>query len=253
VAKRIAGSLGSVVQEVDEPAMHVGQGDTPGKVKTDRFSLLSDAAIEAARTAINADRRLVDPVLLTRPDHPRGLKKAAESAILQSKIQHQQQQFARGRAGGGGGGGAVESGTDDSTNTITWDPEDCFDEGKPFAHMHLGMFGADGKIHTNIWIPSHSTHVKDALPLDVMLPVSRCRAGPIDVPCPRNVTGFLTLRNKGEYRKKSSDGSCLLVRKKWKAAQKAAAADRVRRLDQCGYNSMVDLLPSFIASGHKSC
>ena len=133
------------------------------------------------------------------------------------------------------------------------DPENCFIEKKPFAHMHLGIFNEQGEVCTNVWIPSHSTHIKDKLHLDDMLPVSRCRAGPVDVPCPQNITGFLTVRNGGEYRKRSSDGSCLIVKKKWGALRKKNAAKTLKALDECGYNSIVDLLPDFEASGYTTC
>lgn len=133
------------------------------------------------------------------------------------------------------------------------DPEKCFQEKKPFAHMHLGIFNEQGQVCTNIWIPPHSTHTKDKLDLDVMLPVSKCRAGSAEVPCPQNITGFLTERNRGEYRRRSADGSCLIVKKKWGAARKKSVAKTLRALDQCGYNSIIDLLPAFEQSGYTNC
>lgn len=133
------------------------------------------------------------------------------------------------------------------------DPEACFQEKKPFAHMHLGIFDEQGKVCTNVWIPAHSTHSKDKLDLDVMLPVTRCRAGAVEVPCPQNITGFLTERNQGEYRKRSSDGSCLVVKKKWGLPRKKQAASTLRALDACGYNSIIDLLPEFERTGYKDC
>jgi hypothetical protein len=133
------------------------------------------------------------------------------------------------------------------------DPLQCFHEKTPFAHMHLGMLGTDGLLHTNIWVPKESTHSRDSLPLNIMLPVTRCRAGPVDAPCPQNITGFLSIRNEGEYRKRSSDGSCLLVRSKWGLERKKQQVDKVRKLHQCGYNTMVDLADAFVASGFKDC
>ena len=133
------------------------------------------------------------------------------------------------------------------------DPLQCFKANTPFAHMHLGMLGDDGRIHTNIWVPKESTHSKDKLPLELMLPVRRCRAGPVEAPCPQNITGFLTVRNQGEYRRRSSDGSCLLVRNKWGMNRKKGQVDKVRNLDRCGYASMVDLADAFESSGYKNC
>jgi hypothetical protein len=130
-------------------------------------------------------------------------------------------------------------------------PDSCFVEGKPFAHMHLGMFTKEGKIKTNMWAHG-STHPMDELDLKLMLPVRRCRAGPVDAPCPNNITGFLTVRNRGEYRN-SGDGNCLLVRKKWGMERKKLAVVRTRELAACGYNTMVDLVPSFVASGYQTC
>ena len=130
-------------------------------------------------------------------------------------------------------------------------PERCFQEGKPFAHMHLGMFTPEGRIKTNIWAHG-TTHPMDELDLGIMLPVTRCRAGPVDAPCPHNITKFLTVRNRGEYRS-GGDGSCLLVRKKWGAARKKAAVQRTLDLSRCGYNTMGDLVPEFIASDYRTC
>lgn len=131
-------------------------------------------------------------------------------------------------------------------------PEQCFIQGKPFAHMHLGIFNDKGLFQTNIWAKG-TTHPMDELDLSLLLPVRRCRSGMFDAPCPNNITGFLTVRNRGEYRKKSSDGSCLLVRAKWGIARKKMAVEKVRRLQQCGYNSIVDLADDFERSGYKSC
>jgi len=130
-------------------------------------------------------------------------------------------------------------------------PERCFQEGKPFAHMHLGMFTPEGKVKTNIWAHG-TTHPMDELDLSIMLPVTRCRAGPVDAPCPRNITQFLTVRNRGEYRS-GGDGSCLLVRKKWGAARKKVAVQKTLELSRCGYNTMADLAPEFIASDYRTC
>lgn len=138
-------------------------------------------------------------------------------------------------------------------SSSTADAENCFQEKKPFAHMHLGIFNEEGQVCTNVWIPAHSTHAKDKLRLQDMLPVARCRAGPIDVPCPQNITGFLTVRNGGEYRKRSADGSCLIVKKKWGTARKKNAAKVLKALDDCGYNSIVDLLPAFESSDYTNC
>lgn len=132
------------------------------------------------------------------------------------------------------------------------DPLQCFIESKPFAHMHLGMFTSEGLLQTNIWAV-HTTHARDKLPIEVLLPTSRCRVGNKDAPCPRNITEFLTIRNGGEYRKKSSDGSCLLVKKKWKPALREVSVEKTRQLDRCGYNTIVDLVPSFVASGYQAC
>lgn len=133
-------------------------------------------------------------------------------------------------------------------------PEYCFDEGKPFAHMHLGMFTSDGALETNIWA-RHTTHPIDRLPLEVMLPVSRCRAGKMDAPCPRNVTEYLTIRNRGEYRKKASDsdGNCLLVKKRWKLARKQEQIRRTKELHSCGYNTLIDLVAPFEESNYANC
>eukprot|EP00759_Apiculatamorpha_spiralis_P003945 PhF_6_TR12238/c0_g1_i1/m.19377 len=131
--------------------------------------------------------------------------------------------------------------------------EGCFDPRAPFAHMHLGMLTADGKyLHTNVWA-GHTTHPQDKLPLDIILPIKRCRAGKFDAPCPKDLTGYLTIRNRGEYRKQSSDGNCLLVRRKWGLKRKMIAVDGVKKLDECGYNSIVDLVPAFIKSNYTNC
>jgi hypothetical protein len=132
------------------------------------------------------------------------------------------------------------------------DPLSCFIESKPFAHMHLGMFTEDGFLQTNIWAV-HTTHARDKLPLDVLLPTSRCRIGNRDAPCPRNITEFLTIRNRGEYRRRSADGSCLLVKKSWKPAVRRKAVEKTVLLDSCGYNSIVDLVPAYVASDYTSC
>lgn len=132
-------------------------------------------------------------------------------------------------------------------------PEQCFIEQKAFAHMHLGILNSEGKLQTNIWKTKGSTHKIDTLPLDIMFPVTRCRAGPIDAPCPHNITGYLTVRNGGEYRRYSSDGSCLLVRTKWNRERKIAQVKRTRDLSACGYNSIVDLADAFVASDYKNC
>jgi len=131
--------------------------------------------------------------------------------------------------------------------------ETCFDPKAPFAHMHLGMMTEDGNhLHTNVWA-GHTTHPQDKLPLVDILPVARCRSGKWDAPCPKNMTNYLTVRNRGEYRKKSSDGNCLLVRRQWGLNRKKIAVDVVQKLDACGYNSVVDLLPAFVQSNYTNC
>lgn len=132
------------------------------------------------------------------------------------------------------------------------DPEQCFHEGKPFAHMHLGIFTDDGLLETNVWA-KHTTHPIDRIPLGVVLPVRRCRVGHMDAPCPYNVTEFLTIRNRGEYRKQSSDGSCLLVKQKWGAKRKRDQVMKTLKLHECGYNSMIDLVQPFVASNFTAC
>eukprot|EP00760_Papus_ankaliazontas_P018503 PhM_4_TR17516/c0_g1_i1/m.51087 len=129
----------------------------------------------------------------------------------------------------------------------------CFDPKASFAHMHLGIMTPDQtSLHTNVWA-GHTTHPQDKLPLDVILPVARCRSGRLDAPCPRNLTGYLSMRNRGEYRKRSGDGSCLLVRNKWNEKRRQLAVDTIKMLDECGYNTMIDLLPAFLKSGMKGC
>jgi hypothetical protein len=131
-------------------------------------------------------------------------------------------------------------------------PLTCFSEQKPFAHMHLAMFNDKGLLKTNIWAHG-TTHPMDELPLSVLLPVQRCRAGAVDAPCPHRIVDFLTLRNRGEYRKYSSDGSCLLVRSKWGMARKVKAVQRTRDLAACGYATMVSLADDLVGSGYKRC
>ena len=126
-------------------------------------------------------------------------------------------------------------------------------QGAPFAHLHMGILQPmTGLLKTNVWAVG-TTHPMDELDLRDILPVARCRAGPVDAPCPRHITRYLTVRNRGEYRKKSSDGSCLLVKQKWGLLRKKGAVQTVRRLDACGYNSMVDLADEFEKSGFASC
>ena len=132
------------------------------------------------------------------------------------------------------------------------DPEHCFIEEKPFAHMHLGMFTEEGLLQTNIWAV-HTTHARDKLPLNVLLPTSRCRIGLRDAPCPNNITEYLTIRNRGEYRKRAADGVCLLVKNRWKPAVKKAQVEKTLLLERCGYNSIVDLVAPFVASDYKTC
>jgi hypothetical protein len=132
------------------------------------------------------------------------------------------------------------------------DPEHCFREDKPFAHMHLGIFNEKGQIQTNIWA-KHTTHPIDSIPLEVVLPVKRCRVGTQDAPCPNNVTEYLTIRNRGEYRKKSSDGSCLLVKQRWGRNRKIEQVKKTERLRDCGYNGLFELIEPYKLSNFSTC
>ena len=134
-------------------------------------------------------------------------------------------------------------------------PERCYKEHKPFAHMHLGIMmedSATGEIETNIWA-RHTTHPIDKIPMHLVLPTTRCKVGRTEAPCPRDIVGFLKHRNRGEYFKKSADGSCLLIRNRWSKKNRIKAAQAVANLDACGYNTMVSLLPALIASDYTSC
>lgn len=131
-------------------------------------------------------------------------------------------------------------------------PDQCFVESKPFAHMHLGILDRQGRLQTNVWAVN-TNHPRDIIPLDVVLPATRCRVGPLDAPCPNNITAYLSIRNQGEYRKKSSDGNCLLVRRKWGLERKQKAVEQTRKLAACGYNSIADLIPAFVGSAYRDC
>lgn len=132
------------------------------------------------------------------------------------------------------------------------DPERCFREDRPFAHMHLGIFNELGNLQTNIWA-KHTTHPIDSIPLDVVLPVKRCRSGTRDAPCPNNVTQYLTIRNRGEYRKKSSDGSCLLVKQRWGRKRKIEQVKKTEKLRECGYSGLFELIEPYVASNYTAC
>ncbi|KAF5219471.1 hypothetical protein TcYC6_0073400 [Trypanosoma cruzi] len=132
------------------------------------------------------------------------------------------------------------------------DPMHCFNPRAPFAHMHFGMLNADGELETNKWVGPNS-HPKDKLPLDLMLPVRRCRLGPSDAPCPFDIVGYLTLRNRGEYVRRSREGSCLLVKKKWSKARRVNQVKKVQLLHDCGYNSMIRLVKRFVDSDYDTC
>eukprot|EP00755_Sulcionema_specki_P016740 Sspe_Gene.62747::Locus_35446_Transcript_1_1_Confidence_1.000_Length_1173::g.62747::m.62747 len=127
----------------------------------------------------------------------------------------------------------------------------CFDHKGSFAHMHLGLLTKDGKaLHTNVWSKGHPS---DLLPLDLILPVRKCRAGNQDVPCPRKVVDYLMLRNNREYARSKSDGNCLLIRKKWNMERRKAMAETVKALDACGFASLAPLIPKLEKSGYTTC
>ncbi|RNF07466.1 uncharacterized protein Tco025E_07361 [Trypanosoma conorhini] len=134
----------------------------------------------------------------------------------------------------------------------TRDPLQCFNPRAPFAHMHLGMLNVDGELETNKWVGPNS-HPKDKLPLNLILPVRRCRLGAGDAPCPFDIVGYLTLRNRGEYVRNSKDGVCLLVKKKWNRVRKIDQVKKVQLLHDCGYNSMISLKQRFIESDYGTC
>eukprot|EP00758_Cryptobia_borreli_P003438 Tbor_TRINITY_DN3742_c0_g1::TRINITY_DN3742_c0_g1_i1::g.2455::m.2455 len=130
----------------------------------------------------------------------------------------------------------------------------CFVEGKPFAHMHLGMLVPNspiGEIETNIWA-GHTSHKRDRIPLSIVLPVSRCRVGALDGPCPNNVTAYLLMRNQAEY-VSGKDGGCLLMRSKWSMARRRESLRRVRNLHACGYASLNPMSYLFESSGFTRC
>ena len=133
----------------------------------------------------------------------------------------------------------------------------CFEHGKTphFAHMHLGMLTEDGKLATNKWAKGKNEggHPQDKMPVEVVLPVTRCRTGRVEAPCPHNVSQFLKLRNEGEYAKTSSQGNCLIIRKKWGDDKKNQIIQLTRNLHECGYNSMYDLIEPAIASNYMTC
>ncbi|ORC91731.1 uncharacterized protein TM35_000053270 [Trypanosoma theileri] len=129
---------------------------------------------------------------------------------------------------------------------------DCFDTNAPVAHMHLGMLNANGELETNKWVGPRS-HPKDKLPLSILLPVCRCRMGLKDAPCPNDIIGFLTLRNRGEYVRRSREGKCLLVKKQWSLEKKMNQVQKVKLLHDCGYASMIQLADSFVESGYRTC
>ncbi|RNF04300.1 hypothetical protein TraAM80_05214 [Trypanosoma rangeli] len=131
-------------------------------------------------------------------------------------------------------------------------PLQCFNSRAPFAHMHLGMLNADGELETNKWVGPNS-HPKDKLPLNLMLPVRRCRLGASDAPCPFDIVGYLKLRNRGEYIRNSKDGTCLLVKKKWSRVRKINQVKKVQLLHDCGYNSMISLKQRFIDTNYSAC
>eukprot|EP01065_Artemidia_motanka_P004709 TRINITY_DN12250_c0_g1_i1.p1 TRINITY_DN12250_c0_g1~~TRINITY_DN12250_c0_g1_i1.p1 ORF type:complete len:395 (+),score=103.68 TRINITY_DN12250_c0_g1_i1:69-1253(+) len=133
----------------------------------------------------------------------------------------------------------------------------CFEHGKTprFAHMHLGLLTPEGELATNVWAPplARGGHAHDKIPLRTVLPVRRCRAGPVDAPCPNNIEAFLKLRNEGEYGRASSQGSCLLVRKKWATKKKLEVVRITKELHRCGYNSMHSMVSAAEASGYRDC
>ena len=129
----------------------------------------------------------------------------------------------------------------------------CFEHGKTprFAHMHMALLTEDGKhLETNIWAKGHK---HDKIPLDVVLPVRKCRTGALEAPCPNNIGGFLKMRNEGEYNRASSQGNCLLVRKKWSQKKKDDVIQLTNSLHDCGYNSMHDLIEPARASKYMEC
>ena len=133
----------------------------------------------------------------------------------------------------------------------------CFEHGKSprFAHMHLAMLTEEGKLATNLWAPllKNGGHAHDFIPLSVVLPTTRCRTGKLEAPCPQDIAKFLKLRNEGEYAKASSQGNCLLVRRKWSVEKKEKVMQLTKDLHECGYNSMFDLINPAIASDFMTC
>eukprot|EP01060_Flectonema_neradi_P002555 TRINITY_DN11610_c0_g1_i1.p1 TRINITY_DN11610_c0_g1~~TRINITY_DN11610_c0_g1_i1.p1 ORF type:complete len:380 (+),score=37.36 TRINITY_DN11610_c0_g1_i1:114-1253(+) len=133
----------------------------------------------------------------------------------------------------------------------------CFEHGKSprFAHMHLALLTEDGKLATNLWAPllKNGGHAHDFIPLSVVLPTTRCRVGPVEAPCPQNVVKFLKIRNEGEYAKTSSQGNCLIVRRKWSIEKKEKIIELTRNLHECGYNSMYELIEPAIKSNYMNC
>ena len=127
----------------------------------------------------------------------------------------------------------------------------CFNEKRLFGHMHLGLINRDGFLQTNIWVPPHS-HPKDHLPLSVILPITTCKMGPINVPCPKNIVRYLSIRNQQEYIK-GKDGNCLLVKSKWSTKKKKETALITTKLHHCGYNSMIKLHNSLLQSNYTTC
>eukprot|EP01059_Diplonema_ambulator_P002692 TRINITY_DN12333_c0_g1_i2.p1 TRINITY_DN12333_c0_g1~~TRINITY_DN12333_c0_g1_i2.p1 ORF type:complete len:183 (+),score=26.69 TRINITY_DN12333_c0_g1_i2:94-642(+) len=128
----------------------------------------------------------------------------------------------------------------------------CFEHGKTprFAHMHLAMYQPDGTLATNVWAKGHK---HDRIPVNVVLPTTRCRTGPVEAPCPQDIPLFLKLRNEGEYNKSSSQGNCLLVRRKWSSEKKQQIIKLTENLHSCGYNSMYSLIQPAISSGYNYC
>ena len=127
----------------------------------------------------------------------------------------------------------------------------CYDHKGLFAHMHLGLLSEDGdKVMTNVW--SHH-HPRDALPLHILLPTRECMGGNQVVPCPANPVAYLSQRNNREYTHSKSDGSCLLIRKKWGRERREATAAGVEVLHKCGCASLYPLLEKLRQSNYQSC
>ncbi|KAJ9461775.1 hypothetical protein DIPPA_08605 [Diplonema papillatum] len=126
----------------------------------------------------------------------------------------------------------------------------CYDHKGGFAHMHLGIISPERELHTNVWSKGHP---RDKLPLSLILPVTPCKAGNGIVPCPNDVVGYLMARNNREYATSKSEGSCLLIRKKWGVDKKKEAVASVEKLNSCGCNSLHPLVSSLVASNYETC